>query len=234
MVDLTELDGVGPARSEDLAEAGYDDFETLADADPEALAEEAEIPEDTALDFVVQSQNLVAEQEAEVEEDEPESITEEVEEAVEAEEAVEELPDEEEFAEELEEDDEITEDEPESEGDDSEVVEDEGPAEYEFEVEFESGLEYDTFFDAVMSQRSTMLQSNRTGTEAFDQALEQMRTGGMSEPVELSMTAEQLNDLHNSVRQTTISYKGNNLIDHMDALNSILDQINETRDEHLF
>jgi hypothetical protein len=237
-VDLTELDGVGPARSGDLEEAGYDDFETIADADHEALAEEAEIPEDTALDFVVQSQNIVAEEDAEVEESQPvtEEVAEAVEEAedeeVEAEEAVEELPDEEEFEEEFEEDDaEADDDEPESA---SETVEDEGPTEYGFSVTFESGLEYDTFFDAVMSQRSTMLQSNRTGTEAFDHALEQMRNGGMDEPVELEMTEAELNNLHNSVRQTTISYKGDNLIDHMDALNNILDQVNEARDEHLF
>lgn len=201
--DLTELNGVGPARSDYLAEAGYETFEEIGDADNEQLAEDVDIPEDTALELIVQSQNMAAEQDAEVETEAPKSVTEEVEEAI-------------------------------DEGEDDPDESEDGPDEYNFTITFGSGLAYDTFFDAAMSQRSKMLQSNRSGADAFDHALEQMRNGGMDEPVELEMNEEQLNNLHNSVRQTTISYKGNNLIDHMDALNNVLDQINEVRDEHLF
>lgn len=241
MVDLTELDGVGPARSESLEEAGYSDFETLADADPEALAEDAGVTEDKALDFIVQSQNLVAEQEAEVEESKP--VTEEVADAVEesedeevgAEEAVEELPDSDELEEEIEEaaDDSDTTDETDESVDES--PENEGPQEIQFELTFDEALEYDTFFDSVMGQRATMLRSNRDGVEAFDHVLDQMRaSSGVGATVELELTESQLNDLHNSVRGTMIDYKGDNLIDHMDALQEVLNDVNEVRDKHLF
>jgi len=59
MAELEDLDGVGPTRAERLSEAGYGDMEALAAADHEELAEEADVPEDTALEFVVQAQNVV-------------------------------------------------------------------------------------------------------------------------------------------------------------------------------
>ena len=231
MVDLTELNGVGPARSESLEEAGYDDFETLADADAEQLAEDAEITEDKALDFIVQSQNIVAEEEAEVEESKP--VTEEVAEAVEESEDEEDVEVEEET---------ITVDRDEGESDDAEdepepeaEPEDDGPDVIEFELTFDEELEFDTFFDAVMGQRATMLRSNRDGVDAFDHALDQMRaSSGVGATIELEMEEGQLNDLHNCVRQKMIAYKGDNLIDHMDALKAVLNDINDVRDEHLF
>lgn len=233
--DLTELDGVAEGRAENLTEAGYESVEDLVDADAGEISEEVSyLPEDTALELIVQAQNIVAEEDAEVEESQP-SITEEVEEAVE-----EETSDDEES-----EPDPITEEdvaegegvplsEEEREEQESENEPEPEDEEFDFSIAFETGLEYDTFFDAVMGQRSKMLRSNRSGVEAFDHALEQMRDGGMDEPVELTMTEQELNDLHNSVRQTTIEYKGDNLIDHMDALNSVLADINEVRDEYLF
>jgi hypothetical protein len=228
MVDLTELDGVGPARSESLEEAGYEDFASLAEADPEALAEDAEITEDKALDFIVQSQNIVAEQDAEVEESKP--VTQEVADAVE------EAEDEEDEVEV--EEDTISvkegEDKDEAESEPEPEPEDNGPEVIEFELTFEEALEYDTFFDAVMSQRATMLRTNRDGADAFDHALEQMRGKEVGDSVELEMTEPQLNGLHNSVREMTVSYKGDNLIDHMDALKRVLNRINEVRSEHLF
>lgn len=240
MVDLTELNGVGPARSESLEEAGYADFETLADADPEALAENAEITEDKALDFIVQSQNIVAEEDAEVEESQP--VTEEVAEAVEEEtssaglEADSEEPDS--ASENPEPEDSITVDrnegEDETEAEAEPEPEDEGPDVIEFELTFDEALEYDTFFDAVMSQRATMLRTNRDGADAFDHALDQMRGKQVGDTVELSMTESQLNGLHNSVREMTVEYKGDNLIDHMDALKQVLSRINDVRSEHLF
>jgi hypothetical protein len=39
MTDLTEIDGVGPARAEDLEDEGYDSAEDVADADPDELDE---------------------------------------------------------------------------------------------------------------------------------------------------------------------------------------------------
>lgn len=250
MVELTELNGVAEGRAENLTEAGYGSVEDLVGADHEAIADQVNyLPEDTALELVVQAENLVEEEQAEVVEDEPATITEEVEEAVDE---VEESEDEQSSDDEpvsdtesedsgepdsaSENEDELEEevDELEEEVEEESPDEDDGPRTIDFQISFQSGLEYDTFFDAVMGQRATMLRTNRTGVETFDHALKQMRNGGMSEPVELSMTEAQLNGLHNSVREKIIDYKGDNLIDHMDALQQVMNQIDTVRSDELF
>ena len=245
MVELTELDGVAEGRAENLTEAGYESVEDLVDADPETVADEVSyLPEDTALELIVQAQNIVAEEDAEVEESEPESVTNEVAEAVSAEEALDELPDEEEIEEEVEGepkeepetiDEESDEEEVSDTADETDESVDESPEDISFELTFDEALEFDTFFDAVMGQRATMLRSNRSGIDAFDHTLDQLRSsGGVGATVELKMEPQELNDLHNCVRQTMIAYKGDNLIDHMDALKSVMTDINAVRDEHLF
>lgn len=220
MVDLTELDGVGAARRGYLQEAGYDDFESIAEADHEELAEDIDVPEDTALELVVQSQNLVAEEDDDVEEEEEmQTISDELEDLTEDED---------------DDDEDVSED-----GDVEKVVEDEdtGPGVQtedgiRFTVTFEGGLSHDTFFDAVMRQRLDMYKRNITGVEAFDHALEEMRHDA-GNSITLTMNPFQLNNLHNSVKQRMISYKGNNLIDEMDALDDIMEQIEEVREEHV-
>lgn len=57
MAELNDIDGLGPARSDSLEDAGYESLEDLADADSEEVADAANVPEDTALSFVVQAQN---------------------------------------------------------------------------------------------------------------------------------------------------------------------------------
>lgn len=218
MAELTDLDGVGPARSDSLEEAGYESVEAVAEAEPEQLAEDADVPEDTALGFVVQAENLVAEEDAEVEEQEP--VTQEIEEAVEDEDEDEEV----EEVEEAEDDSEVAED-------DSEPV---GEEVYSFELEPESGLEYDVLFAAVMRGKETMLQANRTNTDLFDDLLDQMRSADVGDTLELEADADGLNTLHNHVRKLVVEYQGNNLIDHMNALKAVQQDLNEVRQEYLF
>lgn len=239
MAELTDMDGVAGGRASNLKEAGFESIEDIATAEQEALAEVNYLPEDTALELIVQAQNMVEDSEAD-ESDEPEqSIAEEIGDAVEEvedeiEEGADDIIDE---AEETVEDvaetvEETAEDIVEG---DTDSDEDDGPNVVEFSLTFDEGLEYDTFFDAVMGQRSNMLQTNRDGVEQFDHALDQMREStGTGTTIELSMEEGQLNDLHNCVRQTMIAYKGDNLIDHMEALQSVLNDINDVRDEHLF
>lgn len=57
-MDLTSLTGLGPARRDKLANAGIDDLSELAEADPEALAKDVEIPRATIADLVEQAQDL--------------------------------------------------------------------------------------------------------------------------------------------------------------------------------
>ncbi len=227
MAELTDINGVGPARSDSLNEAGYTSVEEVADADPDQLAEDADITDDKAVDFVVQSENLVAAEDANVEERDP--VTQEIEEAIEG--------DEEEESESLteEEVEEVVEEaavpEVEDDADDSEPDEE---SVYSFTLEPETALQHDTLFAAVMRGKETMLQANRTNTEVFDSLLDQMRSSDVDDTIELEADADGLNGLHNHVRKLVTFYQGNNLIDHMNALKAVQTEINEVREENLF
>jgi len=239
MVELQDLDGVGDSREENLKEEGYESVEDVASADHEVLGETVSyLPQDTALELVVQAQNAVEQEDASVEESQP--VTEEVAEAVEETESTEDT-DSTSGSEVSQSDSERShnEDDPSVGQDDeasSEVSEnDVSDSAINFTLTFDEPLEYDTFFDAVMRQREKMLRSNRDGVGTFSHALDQMRASeGVGATVELSMNESELNNLHNCVRQTMVGYKGDNLIDHMDALKAVLSDINDVRDEHLF
>ncbi|AGM11368.1 RadA [Halogranum tailed virus 1] len=69
MTELTEIDGVGPARADDLREMGYEDAEAVAEAEAEDLTELARVGEDKALEMIVAAQNISSD------EDEPEDET---------------------------------------------------------------------------------------------------------------------------------------------------------------
>lgn len=58
---LTDLDGVGPAYAEDLADAGYESLLELANADPATVAAEADLPVSRVEDWIDQAQELAAE-----------------------------------------------------------------------------------------------------------------------------------------------------------------------------
>ena len=256
MVELTDLDGVASGRAENLTEAGYESVEDVANGDPEIMAEVVNyLPEDTALSLVVQAQDMLDESEDEPAESEETtldgdaSITEEISEA--AEETSEALDEEadalDEELDELEEEMAETEtsDEPEpeewvepatetSEESETETSEESESAEIVFELTLETPMQYDTLYDCVMDQRATLIRTNRDGVDEFSEVLDIVREASYGETVELSMDEATLNDLHNAVRKKSVTYKGDNLIEHMDAVNKILAQVNSARDEHLF
>jgi hypothetical protein len=229
MVELTELDGVGPARSASLVEAGYEDVAAVAEADAGQLAEDAEIPEDTALGFIVQAENITASEGADVEESEP--VTQEIAHAVEGDE--------------LEEEAEADDNEGEGEGEGREEKREETKEE-DAEEPFEEGydrvavsfdlaspLEHDVFFASLMRHTETMIRSNQTNTAVLDSLLDELRDTGDGQ-IHVEVEPDDLNLLHNAVRKMVVEYQGNNLIDHMNAMKAVQNQVNEHRDEHLF
>jgi hypothetical protein len=248
MVDVTDLDGVASGRAENLAEAGYESVEDVANGDPEIMAEVVNyLPEDTALSLVVQAQDMLDESEDEPAESEETmldgdaSITEEISEA--AEETSDSLEKEEEaLDEELDElEEEMAKDKPSEEPEPAEWVEataetseEPEPEQIVFELKIETPMQYDTLYDCVMDQRATLIRTNRDGVDEFSEVLDIVREATYGETVELSMDEATLNDLHNAVRKKSVTYKGDNLIEHMDAVNKILAQVNSARDEHLF
>lgn len=53
--DLTRIKGIGPVRSGHLAEDGIVTFADLAAADPESLAEQLDVAETTAADWIAEA-----------------------------------------------------------------------------------------------------------------------------------------------------------------------------------
>ena len=232
MAELEDLDGVGPTRAERLDEAGYGDMEALAAADHEELAEEADVPEDTALEFVVQAQNVVEDNEAEdegLDEDtefdlEPREVSEEVEEADSGEEE-----------DESDEDDRgAVADEPAESAEDAEdeSTEEDEPTTYEIGLEFENDLQYHVFHHALMDKWTTVYTSRQTASDTLREILSDLT--GNKEEVTLELSSDELNELHSAVLQRRTDYQGQNLIDHMDALREVEAQVDEQRAEYLF
>jgi predicted RecB family nuclease len=214
--DLQEIDGVGPAREERLIDAGYETYEDLAEADHEVLADEIQrLPEDSALDVVVQAQNLADLQDAEVEEG-PD---------------VEEEPTEEEIEEELDDlEEELDEELNEEEGEPADGGEDT----LELTLSFGSSHEYDTFYHTLIEQRCALKRTNRSGVESYERMLESMRKTADDGEFTVAVNEDELNEIHNAVLEQRISYQGENLIDYMDALRAVEESINDVREELLF
>jgi len=264
MVELTDLDGVASGRAENLQEAGYESVEDVAAADAEVMGEVVNyLPEDTALSLIVQAQDMIEEAaEDDVSEesalDGDGSITEEISEAAdETSEAIEEegealSPDEalEELDEEADQElkeavesaaEDVDEEALEEELDELEEeavpeTSDESPSSDDivFELTLETPMQYDTLYDCVMDQRATLIRTNRDGVDEFSEVLDIVREASYGETVELSMDEGTLNDFHNAVRKKGVEYKGDNLIEHMDAINKVLNQVNTAREENLF
>lgn len=208
MTDFEELDGVGPARSDSIVDAGYESMDELANADHDSLAEEIGVPEDTALEFVVQAQNVVEDDEdasadAEDDSDEADPLPADLAE-----------PDESGAAD--------------SEEDDT----DESDEYYELVVDLDTDLHYDVYMDALLNAYERRYGSHQPKIDATAKVLDDARYN--SGEVSHELTEYELNNLHAAVTQQEKDYKGNNMIDHMDAMLDIVDQVNEVRNEKLF
>jgi len=260
MVELTDLDGVASGRAENLQEAGYESVEDVAAADAEVMGEVVNyLPEDTALSLIVQAQDMIeeaaeddvseesaldgdgsiteeiseaADETSEAIEEEGEALDEEVDQELkEAVESAAEDVDEEALEEELDElEEEVAEPDPPS----SDEPEPPSSDDIVFELTLETPMQYDTLYDCVMDQRATLIRTNRDGVDEFSEVLDIVREASYGETVELSMDEGTLNDFHNAVRKKGVEYKGDNLIEHMDAINKVLNQVNTAREENLF
>ena len=218
--NLQNLDGVGPAREERLNDEGFETYTDLGEADPEALSASIQrLPEDTALELVVQAQNMADLEEADVE-------------TTDVGEAADDGVSESEFdlAEETDED--PAEMEPET--DEVEEAVDETDPTVTVSFSFDSEYEYDTFYQTLLEERCRLNRTNRAGADLYEKMLDQMRSSTVDEEFSVEMEEGELNDMHNAILQQRISYQGENLIDYMDALVQVEAKVNTIREEELF
>lgn len=225
MIKVTDIKGVGPSKAETLEENGYESVEDIAQADPDNLSDISGISEDRALEFMVSAGDLLDaedEVEEETEGDEfdltPEEVSEELEEGDAGDEAEAESTPEVEVVDE-------------GEDDEEESEPDEADSTFEVSVDFESDLQYHTFHASIMRYHERVYTSNQPASDAMQKVLDGLTA---AEDVSYKLTEEELNTLHTAVKQCRTDYQGNNLIDHMDALNPVEDQINDQRRDYLF
>lgn len=215
--DFQELDGVGPAREEKLNDESYETYEELGDADHEELADTINrLSEDAALDLVVQAQNVADLEEAEVEEEVEDSEKEEE-------------PAEADFEEE-----DADANEADAESQSASETEPEGEVEFEVELHFDGVHEYDTFYHTLIEERCNLRRTNRAGVDSYEKMLQSMRATSPEGSFTVSLTEDELNDLHNAILEQRIDYQGENLIDYMDALRVVENNVNAVREEFLF
>ena len=233
MASVTDIDGVGDARAETMAEEGYDSLESIAEADPADLAEDIpRVTEDRATTFTLQAENLLEGDEPDEEEKSEEEIlgpmaTEEDEEDVEGDEGDTEVVDaeaEEERSEEIEDAEEAAED---AEDDEQERVGGSSGTDY-YDLTIESDDErVETEFVAAVTERRRHYRSrNPTRSNICEEILDQYRENGLN----LSLTRDQLNVLHSAIRGRKNTYKGSSQIEEMELMIEILEQVQEVRD----
>jgi hypothetical protein len=227
--DFQAIDGVGPAREEHFIDEGYEVYADLAEADPAELSEQiSNLPEDSALEIVVQAQNLTDLEEAEVEEDpeveETETITEsndgtDVVMNVEGDEG-------EDFAEDQ------GEDVSENEGED--VEESSETEAYSLELTLASDGQYDAFYDTLLSHRNTLIGRNSHEVDRYTDYIDELREAVVGDTLEYELTADEINSLHNAIRQKRLDYQGANLNDQLAPARELETKFNNQREELIF
>lgn len=228
--DFTELDNVGPAREEKFTDLGYDEYTDLAEVEPATLADEvSRLPEDSALEIIVQAQNLAELETAEVEEnpdpdsdpdpDPSETVTVDsgddsgtvesdtvnvTEKVVEADETV----------------------ESES-GDDGEDV-------HELRLEIETVNEYHAMYACLLSYRRKLIGTNQSGVGQAEDVLEQLQESVVGDELVVSMEAGDINDLHNALLQYRLDCQGKNMNEFLSAARALESKYNNERERLLF
>lgn len=202
MTNFTELDNVGPTRRDYIKDAGYETMGELAQAKPSELADEIDTPDDTALEIIVQAENRAEDADDGSEEDEEEDEV---------------------MPEDLAEDDESDDSDESAASDDNEESE-----RISFEIHLDEDIHYDAYMFALLNAHQSQYGAHQPTVDAIKKALNDVR--GESDVVSHEFTPRELNTIHSYVSQQVNNYKGSNMIEHMDAMNEILEQINETRD----
>lgn len=224
--NFQKIDGVGQAREESLISEGYEDFEDLAQADASELSNNiSRLSEDSALEMIIQAQNLTELENASVTENPS------IENKTESENT-------------SDNDEQITVSETRSQetgmkSDESEETVTESTStdsknDYAITISIESDRQYDALYDTLISYRQKLIRTNRQGVSRADEYLDKLRSASVDSVIEISVSEDELNSLHNIVKQNRVSYQGKNYSEQLRGIREIEDEINTQRRELLF
>jgi len=219
VAEITDINGVGPAKAETLEEEGYESVEDIAGADPDELAEVNGVGDDRALEYIVGAEDVLAESHDEFDLT-PSEVGEELEDD-------EDGPDADVSASDDEDDPSVAEDdEPPVDA----TEDDESEPEYEVTFDFENQMQYDVYHAALMRHNERV--THQPATDLMEKCLSGLY--GNEEEVTYQFTEYELNTLHAAVKQARTGFQGANDIPQMDALKVIEGQLDDARAEYLF
>jgi hypothetical protein len=224
--DFQKIDGVGQAREESLINEGYEEFEDLAQADASELSNNiSRLPEDSALEMIVQAQNLTELENASVTENpsiekntETENNTTSAEQITVSETRLQETG--------------MTSDESENTMTENTGIDSENT--YTVTISINSDRQYDALYDTLISYRQKLIRTNREGVSRADTYLDKLRVASVDSVIELSVSEDELNSLHNIIKQNRVNYQGKNYSEQLRGIREIEDEINTQRRELLF
>lgn len=218
MVELTDIQGIGPATAEALQENGIDSVEDLSESDAQTLTEVENITEKNAQMFIVRAQDILGENEAEVEEED--------------------MPEEDDVAEDItadlfpdnSSDDSSSSDEDEEESQDTtddSAEEDDGLFDVTFGV---NDRQFDLLMQSLVEEYVRQQRRNIERAEHADTLLGYVRTLGGGGEFSERLSRGELNTLYSAVRRTRRSLQGRNRIDLMHEMREVVDQVSEARE----
>jgi len=226
--NFQKIDGVGQAREESLIREGYEEFEDLAQADASELSNNiSRLPEDSALEMIVQAQNLSELENASVTENpsienktENENTSDNDEQITVSETRSQETG--------------MTSDESNETVTENTNTSIDSNNDYSITISIESDRQYDALYDTLISYRQKLIRTNRQGVSRADEYLDKLRSASVDSVIQLSVSEDELNSLHNIVKQNRVSYQGKNYSEQLRGIREIEDEIKNQRRELLF
>lgn len=228
--DFQKIDGVGQAREESLIDKGYREFEDLAQADASELSNNiSRLPEDSALEMIVQAQNLTELENASVTENPS------IETGTESESENNSNNDEQiTVSETRSQETGTTSTESENTMTESTSTSTDSENTYTVIISINSDRQYDALYDTLISYRQKLIRTNREGVSRADTYLDKLRVASVDSVIELSLSEDELNSLHNIIKQNRVNYQGKNYSEQLRGIREIEDEINTQRRELLF
>jgi|APHM01.1.fsa_nt_gi hypothetical protein len=217
------IDGVGPARDEKLEENGYTEYTDLAEAEAGDLSDSiSHLTEDTALEIIVQAQNMVELNEASVEENPTIELNQSIDNG-------------------SNESSDITEgntnnSDSDSDSDNETASENKTPDTnvHRITLTLDTKYEYDALYDTLITYRQKLIRTNRNGVSRAAEYLTTLRKATVGDAITLKLDERELNGLHNMVKQNRMEYQGKNYGNQLEGIRSVEDKINTQRRDLLF
>jgi hypothetical protein len=94
--------------------------------------------------------------------------------------------------------------------------------------------QYDAMYDTLLSYRQTLIGRNSDEVERYTDYIDELRGAVVEDTLEYEMTAEEINSLHNAIRQKRLDYQGANLHDQLAPARELETKFNNQREELIF